>query len=236
MHTTLIWNGHSNFTITNTRCTVYIDPLFRRNPSCSDALWSNLPNPDVILVSHLHDDHLGDTIEICLQTRCKVGASSENAEELIRMGLPPERLLRGTNFDIGCTTVEKGAHITLTEAAHQTDHGTANGFIIDMANGTTIYHAGDTDLFANMALIGKLYSLDIALLPIGGLATMDARMAAMAARMLRARKVVPMHWGHSPRLAQNTEEFRQELKKYAPGCKMVDTQPGKRLRAGSKGI
>ena len=128
-------------------------------------------------------------------------------------GLPESQILNGIGFNIGGTVEHNGIAVTMVQATHSCDAGVPVGFIIRLEDGYTIYHAGDTGILSSMALWGKLYDIDLALLPIGGVFTMDAPQAALAAMMLRCKKAVPMHWGTFPVLAQNCDAFQEELKK-----------------------
>jgi L-ascorbate metabolism protein UlaG (beta-lactamase superfamily) len=151
------------------------------------------------------------------------------AEQFVAMGVPAAQILNGIGFNIGGTLLVKGAAITMTQAFHTTEAGAPTGYIIRLADGYTIYHAGDTGIFGSMALFGELYAIDLALLPVGDVFTMDARQAALAAKLLRTKAVVPMHWGTFPALAQDTSAFERELATRAPGCVMVHMAPGQRL-------
>lgn len=224
MQTTITWYGHSAFGITTPDCTILIDPFFTGNPA--GLSWEGI-NPDVVLVTHDHGDHTGDAIKICQQTKALVGAVVGTAEKLVAQGLPEDQLLNGIGFNIGGTVPMKGnITVTMTEAFHSSDSGVPTGYIITLPNGKSIYHAGDTGIFANMAVWGELYSIDVALLPIGGTFTMDARQAAYAAKLLEAKSVIPMHWGTFPVLDQNVDAFVHELGKRAPQCRCIALAAG----------
>ena len=228
MAATLTWHGHANFQIDSPGCNIIIDPFFTGNPSATVAADAIAP-PDVVLVTHLHGDHSGDAVAICKRTGAKLGAVVGIAEVFQQQGVPQAQIMNGIGFNIGGTLVEKGAAITMTQAFHTTEAGAPTGYIITLANGYTIYHAGDTGIFATMAVWGELYSIDLALLPAGGVFTMDARQAALAARMLKAKAAAPMHWGTFPVLAQDTAEFERELAKTAPSCRFVGMKPGQTI-------
>lgn len=228
MNASLVWHGHSNFQINSPGCRVLIDPFFTGNPKAT-LTWEDVAAPDVVLVTHVHGDHAGDVVNICKKTGAKLGAVVGAVAPLQQQGILPELCLNGIGFNIGGTVFEKGVGFTMTEAFHTSEAGCPVGYIITLANGYTIYHAGDTGIFANMAVWGDLYSIDLALLPAGGVFTMDARQAAQAAKLLRAKAVVPMHWGTFPGLAQGTAEFERELASRAPACKFVRMLPGQTL-------
>ncbi len=228
MAATLTWHGHANFQINSPGCSIIIDPFFTGNPSATVAAKDITP-PDIVLVTHLHGDHSGDAVDICRRTGAKLGAVVGIAEIFQQQGVPQNQIMNGIGFNIGGTLTEKGVAVTMTQAFHTTEAGAPTGYIITLADGYTIYHAGDTGIFATMAVWGELYSIDLALLPAGGVFTMDARQAALAARMLKAKAVVPMHWGTFPVLAQDTVEFERELAKTAPDCRFVDMKPGRTI-------
>lgn len=228
MAASLLWHGHANFQINAPGCNILIDPFFTGNPKAPCA-WSEITAPDLILVTHLHGDHAGDTVALSNHFRAKVGAVVGTAGALQEQGVPDELILNGIGFNIGGTVVEKGVAVTMTQAFHTSDAGTPTGFILTLPDGFTIYHAGDTGIFASMALFGELYDIDLALLPVGDVFTMGARQAALAAKMLKAKAVVPMHWGTVPMIVQDTADFEAELAKTAPDCRFIRLEPGQSL-------
>ncbi len=228
MSISITWHGHANFQIAENNLNILIDPFFTGNPM-SGCTWNTIARPDLVLVTHMHGDHSGDAVRICVESRAMLGAVVGAAEKLVERGLPQELLLNGIGFNIGGTVEYKGAAVTMTEAFHTTEAGTPTGFIVRLPGGFTVYHAGDTGIFCNMALWGELYPIDLALLPAGGIFTMDARQAAKAAGLLKAKAVIPMHWGTFPALAQSTAEFEKELKTQTPGCKFIKIAPGQTI-------
>jgi L-ascorbate metabolism protein UlaG (beta-lactamase superfamily) len=100
------------------------------------------------------------------------------------------------------------------------------GFVITIDKGPTLYHAGDTDAFSSMALIGERYKPTVALLPIGGHFTMDPAGAAFAAKMLKPKTVIPMHFGTFPMLKGTPDELRAALKQQHVTAKVVEMKPG----------
>jgi L-ascorbate metabolism protein UlaG (beta-lactamase superfamily) len=101
--------------------------------------------------------------------------------------------------------------------------------VLTLEDGTRIYHAGDTGVFSDMALIGELYAPDVALLPIGDLYTMSPREAAVAARMLKSKVIVPSHYGTFPPLTGTPEMLVEELKKLGVKSEVVALKPGQSL-------
>ncbi len=219
MHT-ITWHGHSAFAITTPEQTILIDPWFDGNPSAQAQ--AQAMRADLVLVTHDHGDHIGQALDICARTGATLGCIVELAAKLKTQGLPESQVLNGIGFNIGGTARHKGVAVTMTQACHSCETGVPVGFIIRLENGYTIYHTGDTAVFSTMAMWGKLYKIDLALLPIGGVFTMDAPQAALAAMMLRARKVIPMHWGTFPALEQSADAFKAELEKLDLGDALID--------------
>ena len=117
----------------------------------------------------------------------------------------------------GGTIEVRGLRITMTDARHSSSFddltylGEPAGFVVKLENGQTIYFAGDTALFGDMKIIGELYRPDIAFLPIGDRFTMGPDTAAIAARWLGVRQVVPMHWGTFPLLTGTPRGARRRI-------------------------
>ncbi len=221
---TLTWHGHSAFAITSGNKTILIDPWFDGNPSAKAAA-ANI-DADLVLVTHDHGDHVGQALDICKRTGATLGCIVELAAKLKSQGLPGDQILNGIGFNIGGTVTHQGISVTMVQANHSCESGVPVGFIIRLEDGYTVYHSGDTGIFSSMALWGKLHRIDLALLPVGGVFTMDAAQAAMATMMLRCRKVIPMHWGTFPALAQNVDAFKKELDKLELGDALMNVEVG----------
>mgnify|MGYP006291626161 CR=1 FL=1 len=227
----LIWHGHANFQVNTPNQSLLIDPWFEGNPSActgSDAC----SQVDLVLVTHDHDDHTGQAVEICKRTGAKAMAIVETALKLKEQGVPEDQIVNGIGFNIGGTIEHEGIKVTMVQAFHSSGSGTPVGYIITLEDGYCLYHAGDTGIFSSLELFGRLYNIDMALLPIGGVFTMDPSQAALACKMLGCKSVVPMHWGSFPVLEQNTERFSQELEKVKAGTKLVAMQPGQEIELG----
>ncbi|MDR3358532.1 MAG: metal-dependent hydrolase [Desulfovibrio sp.] len=227
MMSEITWYGHSAFKICfsgpTEKAAVLIDPFFP--PGCGmTADQSGLI--DMVLVTHDHADHVGEAVAVCKKTGAMLGAIVGTAARLVQAGLPENQVLNGIGFNMGGTITRKGLSVTMTQAFHSSESGAPAGYIITMPDGVTIYHAGDTCVFGGMKLWGELYSIDVALLPVGGLFTMDARQAALACKLLQCKATVPMHWGTFPALAQSTEDFKNELALRCPDCRCIDVKPG----------
>ncbi len=140
--------------------------------------------------------------------------------------MPQDQVVGGIGMNIGGTVEVAGVRATMVQAVHSTESGECTGYIVDLGD-YCLYHAGDTGIMASMGLFGELHDIDLALLPIGGHFTMDARQAALACRLLGCTTVTPMHWGTFPVLEQNTRAFAEALQKFAPGTGLRVMEPGK---------
>ncbi|MCF8031069.1 MAG: metal-dependent hydrolase [Desulfohalobiaceae bacterium] len=225
MSNSLTWHGHSNFQISTPHTELIIDPWFEGNPSASIGSDS-LGKMDMVLVTHDHDDHLGQAAEICKRTGAMALAIVETAQKLVDLGVPQEQIKNGIGFNIGGTVEHNGVQVTMVQAFHSSATGYPVGYIITLEDGFCVYHAGDTGVFSSMSLWGRLFSIDLAMLPTGGVFTMDSRQAAMACSLLGCKSVVPMHWGTFPVLEQDTEQFRVELETVSQETSLFAMYPG----------
>jgi L-ascorbate metabolism protein UlaG (beta-lactamase superfamily) len=235
---TITFWGQSAFKLESGGKTILIDPWITENP-LSPVTVDDITKADLILITHDHFDHIGDTvagghaadtIAIAKKTGAIVVAVFETADRLLADGLPPENILfRGFGKDIGGPTDINGISLVMTPAVHSSTSGVSVGYIIKFPGGATVYHAGDTAIFGDMQIWGTLYPIDLALLPIGGSFTMDALQAAKSLRLLTPRKTIPMHYGTFPGiLASNADEFVTLAKKYAPGVSVIVLKPGEK--------
>ena len=225
MNVSVTWYGHSNFRVSCGGVSVLIDPFFTHNPSCP-VTWNAAGRPDLVLVTHDHGDHVGDAVAICKAGGATCGCVVGTAERLIDAGLPQSCVPGGVGFNVGGSIEVKGIRVTMTQAFHSSESAVPVGYVVTMPGGFTFYHAGDTGIFSSMELIGSLYPLDLALLPVGGFFTMDGLQAAHAARLLKPKAVIPMHWGTFPVLAQDASAFTAHLASVAPGVRPVVMKPG----------
>lgn len=224
---TIRWLGHSGFSIKDpSGKTLLIDPWLQGNPKAPGGP-DTLPAADLLLLTHDHSDHAADAAVIARKTGALVVGMFELVADLKAKGLPDSLLINGgMGMNIGGTVELKGFSITMTEAHHSSALGSPAGYVVRTPSGRTVYHSGDTGIFAGMALIGELYPIDVALLPIGSYFTMDYRQAAKAASLLRAGTVIPMHFGTFPVLEPSADRFVAEMKKTAPKIRVVVLAPG----------
>lgn len=224
----LTWHGHANFQIQYDGVNVLIDPFFTGNPTATRKADA-IDKPDIVAVTHMHGDHSGDAAAILKATGASLAVCVGVGEQFQAQGVPAEQIINGHGFQIGGTVTCKGVGITMTQAFHTIDGVAPVGFIFTFPSGYTVYHAGDTGIFSSMGILGELYSIDLALLPAGNCYTMDVKQAAYAAGLLKAKTVVPMHWGTFPVLAQNMDDFPAAVAKRAPSCRCIVMKPGESI-------
>jgi L-ascorbate metabolism protein UlaG (beta-lactamase superfamily) len=238
--TQLHWYGHAAFKIVTPRGkTLLVDPWLANpgNPAGKDEVKTVAA--DLILVSHGHGDHVGDAIEIGKRTRAKLVATADLGAAIVASGYPKTQfdvLDSGGNFGGTVTVLDGEVAITFVPAVHSSGIGDdkkygghPGGFVIAVKGGPTIYHTGDTDVFGDMALVGKLAKIDVMLACIGGHFTMDPARAAEAVRLVKPRQVVPMHFGTFPQLAGTPAQLGAALKKVAPATKLLVLERGKSI-------
>jgi len=221
---TLTWLGHAAFRIeTPGGKRLYVDPWLG-NPKCPES-EQEPERVDVIALTHGHDDHVGDTIPLFEKHRPRVIAPVELRWWLESQGVEGAS---GSDPNKGGTVDVGGIRITLTDANHSSSNddrymGEPAGLVIALEDGFTLYFAGDTNVFGDMALIARLYRPEVAVLPIGGHYTMGPEEAAVALELLDVRRCVPSHWGTFPLLTGTPSALRE----LAPaGVEIVDVEPG----------
>lgn len=208
------YHGHAVIQIQSNGRTILIDPFINGN-SLTDLNADEL-NPDVIILTHGHGDHLGDTVEIAQRSGALVIGSAEIAEYLSWQGVRTHGMNIGGSyqFDFGKVKYTQAFHSSgfVTKQNEIIYLGMPSG-VLFMNEGKTIYHAGDTALFSDMKLIGERHPIDLAFLPIGDNFTMGPEDAAYAAKLLNAKTVVPIHFNTFPPIKQDPDRFIELLEK-----------------------
>jgi len=222
----LTWLGHATFRIeTPGGKTVIIDPWIMGNPACPVA-EKNVKKVDVMLCTHGHGDHIGDAVEIAKKHAPKVVGIPELVGWLEKKGVKQTAMMNkgGTQTvgDIKVTMVHADHSCGIQDGDELVYGGEACGYIVEFSNGLKIYHAGDTNVFGDMAIIRELYAPDVAMLPIGDHFTMGPREAAYACNLLKAKTVIPMHFATFPVLTGTPSA----LQKLVPGVEVVEMKPG----------
>jgi len=196
----ITWLGHSALKIEGSK-TVFIDPFLTGNPKASLRV-QDITRADVVVVSHDHGDHLGDSYAICRKTGATLVALHEIALDA------GENQVKAEGMGIGGTRNVCGVDVSLVPAFHSGGlGGTAAGIVVAM-DGRTVYHAGDTGLTLEMQLIGEMYHPDIAFLPIDGRYNMTPRLAAKAVQLLGVPRAVPIHYDTFPPIQSSPQEFK----------------------------
>ena len=228
------WFGHSAFLLQSPGGkSVLVDPWLENPKAPPEA--KELTTVDLILVTHGHSDHVGETIRIAQRTQAQVVSIHE-----ISLYFQKQGVVGALGMNKGGTLSIDGLRVTMVDAKHSSGlevrgtvvpGGEPAGFIIEFENGFRAYHAGDTSVFGDMKIIAELYKPSLAILPIGGLYTMDPREAAYACKLLKPKHVVGMHYGTFPVLAGTPAE----LKKHLPASMrkiVVELQPGQPVSFG----
>ena len=234
------WYGHACLEVISPGGkTILFDPWFGnpRSPRGADSIEAC----DLLLVTHGHADHMGEAVALASRLQPAWPCIHEMSLWLAR------RLSGGSGAVVGMnkggTLEAAGLRVTMVRADHSAGDWNADGgvplylgepagFVVELENGRRIYHAGDTDVFGDMRLIGELHHPDVAFLPIGGHYTMGPREAAMAVGLLGAKTVVPIHYGTFPILAGTPDQLRAALRsRRLSGVRVVAPEVGQTVGA-----
>jgi L-ascorbate metabolism protein UlaG (beta-lactamase superfamily) len=235
MSLSIQWLGHSTFLLELPNGKRVLTDPWLDNPTCPPQLArvDALKPIDLILVSHGHSDHTGDVVNVARATKAPIVCIFELGLYFTDKGLQNVK-----DMSIGGTQQVAGISITMTQATHSgsvVDDGRivylggAAGFVLRASGMPTIYFAGDTGLFGDMKIIGEIYRPEIAFLPIGDLYTMGPDTAAIAAKWLGVRRVVPMHWGTFPVLTGTPAVLKQALA--GSSIDVLELSPGQTAKA-----
>jgi len=224
----ITWLGHSAFKIvTDKDLTILIDPFISENPSCPCSL--DEVQADVICITHGHQDHFGDTLELARRDGSLVICIHELSKYLECQGI------EAVGMNMGGTVETHDIRVTMVNSNHSSDMdfvegmgpgGSSCGFILELENGRKIYHSGDTGIFGDMkTVIRDIYGPHLALLPIGDRFTMGPMEAKLAVGWLEVEMVIPMHYNTFPVIEQNAEKFKEDVES-STGVKVVVLEPG----------
>jgi L-ascorbate metabolism protein UlaG (beta-lactamase superfamily) len=211
----IIWFGHSCFRIETGSSVLLIDPFLKGNPKfeASGTSWDEATaGVTHVALTHGHDDHIGDSAEICKLRGATLFAPYELA---LHVGSKGAEKLEPMNH--GGTVAADDFLVSYTDALHSSSSGGVYlgnpcGVIVTPKSGPTVYHMGDTDVFPGMELINKLYAPTIGIVPIGDRFTMGARTAAFACKtFFNFDAVIPCHYGTFPVLDQTADKFVGEM-------------------------
>lgn len=207
------YHGHSVVRVETDSHKIIIDPFITGNEKCD--LDPDTIDVDVILLTHGHNDHVGDTMKIADRTGAQIVAINELAVYLGKKGYNAHGMNIGGayDFDFGRVKYTQAFHSSSYEEEDGTFiyTGMPAGLLLTI-DGKTIYHAGDTSLFSDLKLIGDMHDIDLAFLPIGDNFTMGPEEALVAADWVKADMVVPIHYNTFPVIEQDGKAFASKVK------------------------
>jgi L-ascorbate metabolism protein UlaG (beta-lactamase superfamily) len=226
---TFTWLGHGSYRFDSAEGKrIYVDPWFD-NPKCPES-EKQPERCDVLAITHGHGDHVGSAAQV-------VSGFSPTVIGIVELAtwLEGQGASNTIGMNKGGTVEAGGVKFTMTQAVHSGGFaqpgsdpvylGEPAGFVIEFENGLKVYCAGDTDVFSDMQLIERLYSPDVAILPIGDHFTMGPRAAAVALELLGTSRCIPIHWGTFPLLTGTPDE----LKQHAPSVDVLTPEPGETI-------
>src|SRR6201998_4097745 len=225
----LTWLGHGTFRLeTHEGKRLYVDPWIGGNPACPES-EKNIQRADVLICTHGHFDHIADAVEVAKKHNSVAVGIYELCAWLEKKGVkqiaPMNKGGTQTVADVKITMVHAVHSCGIQDGDQIVYGGEACGYVLEFSNGVKIYHAGDTNVFSDMAIIRDLYAPKIVMLPIGDLFTMSPREAAYACQLLPPEVLVPMHFGTFPQLTGTPDE----LQTLVPKVKVWEMKPGQTI-------
>jgi L-ascorbate metabolism protein UlaG (beta-lactamase superfamily) len=227
----ITYAGHSAVFVDLGDLHIAIDPWLHGNPLCPAALLTP-EKLDLIVLSHGHSDHAGDAVRVAQISGAKLAATYELAMIMIAEGVPAEQVIpinKGGAVDVDNVSVRlvNAFHSSSYDGKHGTVYAGEPCGVILSDGKKTLYHAGDTEIFGDMKLIGEIHRPDVALLPIGDRFTMGPKEAALAALWLGCGLAIPIHYKTFPLLTGTYTEFAVECD--AHGVQHRELAPGESL-------
>lgn len=227
--TRITWLGHATVLINTAKgTTILIDPFIAHNPKYPKHY--DLPSKiDYVLLTHGHGDHISDATPVARKHGSTVVAIYELADYVANQGVDRDKTM---GMNLGGTVQLGEVAASMVDAKHSSGAqdskgthyvGVAAGYVLTIADGPVLYHAGDTHVFGDMRLIGELYHPEVGMLPIGGHFTMGPREAALAARFLGIKTILPLHFGTFPELKGTPKELSALVD---DGVQVVQWEPG----------
>jgi L-ascorbate metabolism protein UlaG (beta-lactamase superfamily) len=246
--TQLLWYGHSAFKITTPSGKVLLLDPWITNPTNKNGKedLAKLNQADLILISHGHFDHVGDATEIAKKTKAQLVTTYDLGQSITKYrGYPKELATFDTQGNFGGKLMLLGGEVEIAfiPAIHSStvafggaqenedfqSAGNPGGFLIIVKNGPTFYHTGDTDLFADMALIPHFHKVNVMLACIGDHFTIGPERAAEAVNLVKPDTIIPMHFGTFPVLNGTPKGLEAALKRQGVKSQLKVMQVGETL-------
>lgn len=230
----ITWLGHSAFRIEEGDNVILIDPFLQGNPSFDVDVAGATAGTTHVLLTHGHDDHIGDAVEILKANGAMLVANFEICMYLVSKGVSDKHINPGNHGG----TVDCGGFTTsFVQAVHSSSSQTGDGgnvylgnpagLVLHFPDAPTVYHMGDTDIFSDMALIAELHQPQIGIVPIGDRFTMGGALAALACRrFFKFDTILPCHYGSFPIIDQTADSFLAAMESEAGRVKVLEVGGG----------